>query len=323
MVVKKKVDKVVKKPVAKKTVAASVKSTPAKVPAAPAPSPAKKPVIKTAPSPAKPESSEEKVIPQDKAPASEETPAKKTVIKPNPAVITRVASGVPGLDKVIEGGFEKNSAVLISGGGGSGKTIMGLQFLLEGIEKHDETGVYISFEENKEKFYRHMLRFGWDLAALEKRGRFVFIKYSPEKMADMVEMGGKTIGKELREINGKRIVIDSLSAYTVLFEKESDQRKMLVSLFTMIEGWDATTIVIAEENPDINKFHSSVMGFMADAIIYLYNIIHENTLVRAMHVAKMRGTNHTQRIFPLMIEDSGISAYPEQDIFEHDFGKDK
>jgi KaiC/GvpD/RAD55 family RecA-like ATPase len=255
--------------------------------------------------------------------ALQSTPAvkRKVPIAPKPTMTDRIPSGIPGLDEVIEGGFEKNSAVLVSGGGGSGKTIFGIQFLLEGINKFDETGVYISFEENKEKFYKHMMRFGWDLEKLENQGRFVFIRYSPEKMAEMVEMGGKTIGQELKEINGKRIVIDSLSAYTVLFDKESDQRRMLVELFAMIEGWDATTVVIAEENPNIKEYHSSVMGFMADAIIYLYNIIKDNTLVRAMQIAKMRGTKHTSKIFPLLIGERGVNAYPDQDIFEHDFGK--
>jgi len=236
--------------------------------------------------------------------------------KPNGSIIERIPSGIKGLDKVIEGGFEKNSVILVSGGGGSGKTIFGISFLLEGIEKFDETAVYLSFEENKDKFYRHMSRFGWDLADLEKKGKFVFIKYTPEKIAKIVKGGGTEIGKELRELNAKRIVIDSLSAYTVLFEKEAEQRKMLVDLFEMIEGWDCTAIVIAEENPSVEKYHSSVMGFMADSIIYLYNIIKDNrSLIRGMQIAKMRGTRHAFNIFPFSIGDHGIEAYPDDSLY--------
>ena len=55
--------------------------------------------------------------------------------------ISRIPSGIPGLDEMVEGGFEKNSSVLVIGGGGSGKTIFGTQFLLEGIEKFNETGI--------------------------------------------------------------------------------------------------------------------------------------------------------------------------------------
>jgi len=234
----------------------------------------------------------------------------------NSSVMERIPSGIRGLDKVIEGGFEKNSIILVSGGGGSGKTIFGISFLLEGIKKFDETAVYISFEENKDKFYRHMFRFGWDLADLEKKGKFIFIKYTPEKIAKVVKEGGTEIGKELKELNAKRIVIDSLSAYTVMFEKESEQRKMLVDLFEMIEGWDCTAIVIAEENPSLEKYHSSVMGFMADAIVYLYNIIKDNrSLIRGMQIAKMRGTRHASNIFPFSIGDKGIEAYPDDSLY--------
>jgi len=250
---------------------------------------------------------------------------KKTVIKKQirpEMIIERIPSGIPDLDDVIGGGFEKNSAVLISGCGGSGKTIFAMQFLLDGINKFDETGVYISFEENKDKFYKHMAQFGWDLEDLQKKGRFVFIKYTPDKIAKIVQEGGKSIGEQLKNVNGKRIVIDSLSAYTSLFKNESEQRKMLVDLFTMIENWDATTIAIAEENPTIEKYHSSVMGFMADAIIYLYNVIKDNEImIRAMQIAKMRGTKHTFKIFPIMIGDKGIETFPDQKIFELKFNK--
>ena len=240
----------------------------------------------------------------------------------NASIIERIPSGIPGHDGVIEGGFEKNSAVLVSGNGGSGKTIFALQFILEGIEKFDETGVYISFEESKAKFYRHMLRFGWDLDDLEKKGRFVFIKYEPQKIAKIVREGGRSIGAQLNKIKGKRVVIDSLSAYSALFDKESDQRKMLVDLFSMIENWDATTVVIAEENPTIDEYHSSVMGFMADSVIYLYNIIKENEMmIRAMQVVKMRGTKHTFKIFPLLIADQGIEVFPNRKIFDFNFEK--
>ena len=103
--------------------------------------------------------------------------------------ISRIPSGIPGLDEMVEGGFEKNSSVLVIGGGGSGKTIFGTQFLLEGIEKFNETGIYISFEERKDKFYKHIMLFGWNLEELENQGRFVFIKYSPQKMVEIVKEG--------------------------------------------------------------------------------------------------------------------------------------
>jgi circadian clock protein KaiC len=222
----------------------------------------------------------------------------------------RVPSGILGLDENIEGGFEKNSAVLLAGGGGSGKTICATQFLLAGISKFNHTGIYISFEERKEKFYLHMKRFGWDLAELEKQGRFIFIKYSPEEMLDIVKNKDRVIEDAIRQVNAKRIVIDSITAYGALFENQNDQRKMLVSLFEMIADWDCTTLLVHEEDQYPEKHVSSVMGFMADAIIKLYNIRKGNKMVRAVEVFKMRGTNHSTNINPMEITEQGVKLVP-------------
>lgn len=224
----------------------------------------------------------------------------------------RVTTGTRGLDKLTEGGLEKNSAVLVMGGGGSGKSIFATQFLIEGIENHKETGIYISFEERKYRFYRHMSRFGWDLQKLEDQGRFIFLKYSPERIARIVKERSKEIENAIKEVEAKRIVIDSLSAYTALFDSEAEKRKMLVALFDMIDAWDCTAVVVAEEDQNPDKHNSTVMGFMADAIILLYNEREPKGLrFRALEVFKMRGTKHESKICSMKISDHGIIVYPD------------
>ena len=224
----------------------------------------------------------------------------------------RVQSGIKGLDKLIDGGFEKNSAVLICGGGGSGKSIFATQFLVEGIKNHNETGIYISFEEVKDRFYNHMSVFGWDLKSLEDQGRFIFLRYSPERIAKIVKERHKEIENSIKDVEAKRLVIDSLSAYSSLFENESEKRKMLVALFDMIKEWDCTTVVVAEEDQHPGQYDSSVMGFMADAIILIYNEREPKGLrFRAMEVFKMRGTKHDSKICSMKINETGIEVYPE------------
>ena len=101
----------------------------------------------------------------------------------------RVNSGIIGMDKLIEGGFEKNSVNLIVGGSGSGKTIFAMQFLMDGIEK-GENVLYITFEEKKREFFKDMFNFGWDLEKYEKEKKFFFLEYNPEKVRIMLEEGG-------------------------------------------------------------------------------------------------------------------------------------
>ena len=224
----------------------------------------------------------------------------------------RVPTGIKGLDKLTDGGFEKNSAVLVAGGGGGGKSIFATQFLAEGIAHNNETGIYISFEENKDRFFKHMLVFGWDLKKMEDMGRFIFLKYSPERIAKIVKEKSKEIENSIKEVEAKRIVIDSLSAYTALFETEAEKRKMLVALFDMIKEWDCTTVVVAEEDQHPDQHFSSVMGFMADAIVLLYNEREPKGLrFRAIEVFKMRGTKHESKICSMKITDHGIEVYPD------------
>ena len=224
----------------------------------------------------------------------------------------RITTGCKGIDTLTNGGFEKNSAVLVAGSGGSGKSIFGTQFLMEGITKHNETGIYISFEEVKDRFFKHVIAFGWDLKKYEEQGRFIFLKYSPERIAKIVRERSKEIENSIKEVEAKRIVIDSLSAYTSLFETESEKRKMLVALFDMIKEWDCTTVVVAEEDQSPTKPFSSVMGFMADAILLLYNEREPKGLrFRAVEVYKMRGTKHESKICSMRIGDNGITVYPD------------
>ena len=69
----------------------------------------------------------------------------------------RIPSGIDGLDQLIEGGFVKGHQILLAGQSGTGKTIFGCQFLLEGA-RHGETSLYITIEESPESIVKNMQR---------------------------------------------------------------------------------------------------------------------------------------------------------------------
>ncbi len=229
--------------------------------------------------------------------------------------VNRVPTGVPGLDEVMEGGLERNSVNLIGGGAGSGKSILCMQFIVAGVKNYDEPGVYISFEETKDKFYKHMATFGWDLAKLEKENKFVFIQYTPAQVKKVIQEGGGVIEAEIERINARRVVIDSLTAFTLLFENELVARESVLSLFEMLYKWGCTTLVISEQEPDPDKHVSNIMEFEADGVILLYNIRRGDVRERALEIFKLRGSKHAQKIFPMRISDTGIMIYPEETVF--------
>src|SRR3989338_4466692 len=138
-------------------------------------------------------------------------------------MIERVTTGIQGLDDMIEGGFPKGRTILVSGACGTGKSILSMQFLYHGALEKNEPGVFVTFDESPENIRSDMLRFGWNLAELEKHQLFALVDgasaragtASPEQNA--LNPGDLDINRVLmevltiaRRIGAKRIVIDSI-----------------------------------------------------------------------------------------------------------------
>ena len=81
----------------------------------------------------------------------------RTSKKEKPAAhnpLEKCATGIKGFDQITEGGLPKNRITLVSGSAGSGKTLLGIDFMINGAIKYDEPGVFMSFEETEEELYR-------------------------------------------------------------------------------------------------------------------------------------------------------------------------
>jgi circadian clock protein KaiC len=234
---------------------------------------------------------------------------------PKKSNIERVPTGISGLDSEINGGYVKKSAILVAGSPGAGKSIFGIQFIVKGIMEYGEKGVYVSFEEEKDNFYKYMLEFGWDLAKLEKAGKFAFVRYTPEQVNRLLAEGGGEIDNMVRKLKAKRLVIDSISAFALLYKNELAKRESLLSLFEIISKWGCTTLFTAEQEAEPVRHEPSVVEFEVDGVILLYNYRKGNIRQRVAEILKMRGTNFTQKIFPMRITDTGIKFYPEEEAF--------
>jgi len=228
--------------------------------------------------------------------------------------IKRVSSGVPGLDEAMEMGFKENSVTLIGGGAGSGKSIFCMQFLLEGV-KNNENGLYISFEENKEKILENFKNFNWELDDAIKKDKITILYYTPEQVAKVLESGSGVIYDIIESKNIKRLVFDSLTALSLLFKNELEKRKYTLKLIDAIKKWDTTALLTAEEEPDPDKHESTVMEFETDSVILLYNTRKGDIRERSIEVFKMRGSRHAARIFPMKITSTGIVIYPDESVF--------
>jgi circadian clock protein KaiC len=231
---------------------------------------------------------------------------KKTTTPSNKA--EKILTGIENFDKLCDGGLNKESVNLVVGGAGSGKTIFSIQFLYTGLEQ-GETCMYITFEEKRDELYRNMLHLGIDLEKYEKSGKFIFIEYSPEKVKTMLEEGGGTLESLVYKKKINRLVIDSITSFTLLFESELAKREAALSLFDIIKRWKCTVLMTMEKELSKEELISgseSAMEFEVDSVILMFFLRADGIRRRLIEVLKMRGTRHSREIFPFEIAKGGV-----------------
>src|SRR5512135_2266688 len=104
----------------------------------------------------------------------------------------RIKSGVPGLDEMLGGGFLAETANLVEGAPGTGKSTLGMQFIYNGITQFNEPGLIMTFEEFPQQYYHDAQAFGWNLRQLEQTDKLRVIMTSPEaSKADLESVGGR------------------------------------------------------------------------------------------------------------------------------------
>src|SRR3989338_3471272 len=227
----------------------------------------------------------------------------------------RVPSGILGLDEAMQGGFIKNSSVLIGGGAGTGKSILCMQYLVEGIKRFNEPGVFISFEQQEQQILEDFAEFPWDLRRYIEDKKLVILSYAPEQVEKVLQAGGGTVRDTIDSIGAKRLVVDSLTAYTLLHENDLQKRKAVFKLFDAAAKWGVTALMTTEQEADPDKHQSTVIEFEVGTVVLLYNIRKGDIRERSLEIFKMRATKHAAKIFPMTISDEGIKIFPDEAVF--------
>ncbi|MCD6415008.1 MAG: AAA family ATPase [Candidatus Diapherotrites archaeon] len=248
---------------------------------------------------------------------------KEAPVEPRPTSnIERVPTGIPGFDELIEGGLERDSTVLVIGGAGTGKTTLVLQYLYNGAVRYKHPGVFLSFEEPREKLYKHMQVFGWDFAELEKKKLFTYLQYAPHQVEKIMEEGGGTIRDAIEDMEGGspgtvRFGMDSLTSFITMFHNEYEARENVVRFIENLADWNCTSLVTVEPRHVSPDTPSTEIGveFMVDGVIALYMIKSGDRRETALEVLKMRATKHLRKICPYKFDRAGIVVYPKETIF--------
>jgi KaiC/GvpD/RAD55 family RecA-like ATPase len=193
-----------------------------------------------------------------------------------------VPSGIAGLDDLLGGGYPRGRVILITGGPGSGKTLMSMQFLIDGVERFDERGVFVSLEESKYHLTGEMANYGWDLEKYEKKNQIAIVDASPLRQitkeseqvvstasggrASASQLAQETAGSDIR-IRGPefsiqalstvirsyvrvtratRIVIDPITSLSLQFFENQQRRSAIIDLLDSLVSMGTTSLVTSE-----------------------------------------------------------------------------
>ena len=230
--------------------------------------------------------------------------------------LERIKSGIPGLDEILEGGFPKSSSVLISGGSGTGKTIMCMQYIYNGAKDYNEPGVYVTLESNLKNITWNMESFNWDIKKFQDENLIKIYRLKLDHSVTDNSMHNKMaqeldhISALVKEIGAKRLVVDSTTALGVWIGGGS-LRLMLYEFTDALMDLGCTTLLTTETNDERNNFSAfGVEEFVADGIIALY-FTPPN---RSIFIRKMRGTDHSKSIHPFTINEKGIIVKSKEQI---------
>jgi circadian clock protein KaiC len=214
----------------------------------------------------------------------------------------RLKVGIPKLDDMLGGGLPAGYSLLLSGPSGSGKTVLAMQFLAEGV-RQGESGVIAAFERSPNQYLSHKLA---ELTGTQKVGiletRSLDLSID-EMMHDLSVM--------IRQMNAKRVVIDSLNGFELALASEFRER-FRESLYRMTSALTelGVSIVMTEELEDGYtglRFSSYGNAFMADAILLQRYIELDSQLKRIISVLKVRGSSHSEEIRLYEVTDDGIN----------------
>lgn len=238
--------------------------------------------------------------------------------------IERVLTGIPGFDKILNGGMPKRNVVLLAGGPGTGKSIFGYQYLYNGLTKK-EPGAFVALEEHPVQVRLSMAQFGRDVSSYEDKGLFALVdaftagigeaakreKYVV-KVPDDFQMLIDALRAAIRDVGAERVAVDSVT--TLYITKPALARSMVLQLKKVLSGLGCTSILVSQVSVTERGFGGPGVEHAADGIVRLDLDEINGELKRSIIVWKMRGTSHSMKRHSFEITDRGIVIKPKEVI---------
>ncbi|TAN17754.1 MAG: circadian clock protein KaiC [Rhizobiaceae bacterium] len=234
-----------------------------------------------------------------------------------------IASGVDGLDYVLRGGYAKFRSHLIEGRPGSGKTTLGLQFLIEGAS-HGEKCLYITLSESKRELLSVADRHGWKLEGIEILELVPpELSLDPSQIQTLVHSSDLELGEtvraalaEMERIRPDRVVFDSLSEIRLLSQGSLRYRRQVLALKSFLLLNNTTVLLLDDltaEHDDLNLHSISHGVIRMEQLTPIYGGER-----RRLRIIKMRGVQIRGGYHDFVIRPGGVTVFPRLVAAEHE-----
>jgi circadian clock protein KaiC len=231
--------------------------------------------------------------------------------------VRKIRTMIEGFDDISHGGLPMSRTTIVSGTSGTGKTMLAIQFLYNGISHFDEPGIFITFEESPSDIIKNAHSFGWDLQELVDQGKLFILDASPDPEGQEV-VGNFDLSALIERIQyaitkykAKRVSIDSVTAVFQQYDAASVVRREIFRLVARLKKMGVTTIMTTErvdEYGPVARF--GVEEFVSDNVAILRNVLEGERRRRTIEILKLRGTTHMKGEYPFTVTNEGINIFP-------------
>ncbi len=220
---------------------------------------------------------------------------------------SKISFGVAELDAMLRGGVRQGSVTMLLGSSGSGKTLLGMQFLSEGI-KRGERSLYFGFYERPEAILAKCQRVGISgLRQGVEDGLAQILWHRP--VEGVIDELGESLIQTVRKLRPHRLFLDGMEG----FERAADFPERLSHVYSAIaqelETLGVTTLYTTEMRELFSRsIQVPVHGLSAATqnIFLMRHIEHRAAMLRVMVILKVRDDDYDARMREIQITDDGI-----------------